>query len=108
MIWGKSKIRVILVSVSVQIHFGIDFLSGDKDVLSLVYGGHLSPEKFYALFLGRKGQVHLLFLKHLPFKIVNVPKYHIWGVACPEFSPPNTCFLSGHLQKLLISCSQVL
>ena len=63
MIWGKSKIRVILVSVSVQIHFGIDFLSGDKDVLSLVYGGHLSPEKFYALFLGRKGQVHLLFLK---------------------------------------------
>ena len=94
--------------MSVQIHFGIDFLSGDKDVLSLVYGGHLSPEKFYALFLGRKGQVHLLFLKHLPFKIVNVPKWHILGVACPEFSPLNTCSLIDHLQKLLISCSQVL
>ena len=79
MIWGKSKIRVILVSVSVQIHFGIDFFSGDKDVLSLVHGGHLSPEKFYGLFLGRKGQVHWLFLKHLPFKIVSVPKWHILG-----------------------------
>lgn len=65
--------------MSVQIHFGIDFLSGDKDVLSLVHGGHLSPEKFYGLFLGRKGRVHLLFLKHLPFKIVNVPKWHILG-----------------------------
>ena len=66
--------------MSVQIHFGIDFLSGDKDVLSLVHGGHLSPEKFYGLFLGRKGQVHRLFLKHLPFKIVSVPK---WAAETP-------------------------
>lgn len=65
--------------MSVQIHFGIDFLSGDKDVLSLVHGEHLSPEKFMAYFQVEKGRCICCFSSTFHFKIVNVPKWHILG-----------------------------
>lgn len=40
-------------------------VSGDKNVLSLVRGGHLSSGKFYGLFLGIKGEVREPFLQLL-------------------------------------------
>ena len=53
--------RVILVGLFVQVHFGIDSqilssVSDDKDVLLLVQGKKLSHGKFYGQLLDRKGE----------------------------------------------------
>ena len=59
--------------------------SADKNVLLfLVQGDHLSQGRFYDLLLGRKGEgrepfLHLLSLKCLQLKIINMPKQYIWG-----------------------------
>ena len=58
-------------------------VSGDRNVLLfLAQKGRLSHGKIYNLLLDRKGEVrepfmHLLFLQHLQFKIINLSKKSI-------------------------------
>ena len=77
----------------------------------LVEGAHSIWEAYFLLSGDQERRSVLLALAVSQVSLVQDNQYAkmaYFGAACPEFSPLNTCFLSGHLQKLLISHFQVL
>lgn len=87
---GNSwAIRVISVDLFVQIHLDAVAQSYDKGVLLfLVWGGHLSPGKFYDLLLSRNGRADSTSCTcsfSVPLALFNqYDKVTYSEMACPE------------------------